>query len=157
MPFDTKSFRPVDWVIAATGLISLVALFLPWWGVTVLGYSASVSGWHTSYGWLGGLLVVVAAGWYVLSRRDTALPPLPVSTSVATLGVSLLGLLIILVRWLTLPRGQGQGHFFQYGGRAGIWIAALAAAAQVGALLVVFRQSGEPLPWRSGGRGGRRY
>jgi hypothetical protein len=154
MPFDTKSFRPVDWAIAATGLISLVALFLPWWGVTVLGFSASVSGWHTSYGWLGGLLVVVAAGWYVLTRRDSTLPA---GTAVATLGVSLLGLLIILVRWLTLPRGEGQGHSFQYGGRAGIWIAVFAAVVQVGVLIVVFRQSGESLPWRSGGRGGRHY
>lgn len=148
---NTKAFKPVDWAILATGLISFIALFLPWWGVSFGGYSATVSGWSTSYGWFGGLLVVAAAAWYVLSRGGVGLPKLPVGQTAAVAGVTALGLLIIVIRWITLPRGGYLGRTFDYGGRAGIWIAAIAAAAQVATLVVVFRQSGEPLPWKTGG------
>ncbi len=154
MALNTKAFKPLDWAVAVTGVVSLVALFLPWWGVTFEGFSSSISGWNTSYGWFGGLLVVLAAVWYVLAKGGVALPPLPGTTVVATGAVSLAGFVIIIVRWATLPRGQAMGRAFEYGGRAGIWIAAIAAAMQVAVLWVVLRQSGQPLPWRSSGRGG---
>ncbi len=153
MALNTKAFTPLDWTVVATGLVSLVALFLPWWGVSVFGYSATVSGWNTSYGWFGGLLVVVAAIWYVLAKGGVGLPPLPTSTAVVTGGVSLAGFIIVIVRWITLPRGAAMGRAFEYGSRVGIWIAAIAAAVQVVALWVILRESGEPLPWKSSGRG----
>lgn len=152
MPLETRSFKRVDWAVLATGVISLIALFLPWWGVSFGGFSASVSGWSTSYGWLGGLLVVVAAGWYILGRGGVSLPDLPLARITASLGVTVLGFVIILLRWLTLPRGGYLGHTFNYGGRVGIWIAAIAGAVQIGVLVVVFRQSGEQLPWKASGR-----
>lgn len=155
MPLDTKSFKRLDWVVLATGVISLIALFLPWWGVSVGALSASVSGWNTSYGWLGGLLVVLGSAWYVLGRAGVERPDLPVPHVVASVGVSGLGLLIILLRWVTLPSGGYLGRTFNYGSRAGIWIAAIAAAVQFGALVVAFRQSGEKLPWASSGDGGK--
>ena len=156
MAFNAKYLKPLDWVVLATGLVSLVALFLPWWGVSFGGVSISVNGWHTSWGWFGGLVVVAGAAWYVLARSGASMPPLPITTVVAGLGSSLFGLVIILLRWLTLPRGDAFGRAFSYGGRAGIWIAALAAAVQVAALFVVFRRSGEQLPWKTR-RGGSAY
>jgi hypothetical protein len=149
MAFNTSTFRHADWAVMATGIVSLIALFLPWWGVSVLGYSASISGWRTSYGWLGGLLVVVGAAWFVLHRGGIRLPELPVSRLTAALGATILGLVIILVRWATLPRGGYLGRDFNYGGRAGIWIAAIAAAVQAGVLAGAFRRSGEHLPWKT--------
>lgn len=154
MAVNTKAFTPLDWTIVVTGLASLVALFLPWWGVSLFGYSATVNGWNTRFGWLGGLLVVLAAIWYVLAKGGVGLPPLPGSLVVVTGGVSLAGFLIVIVRWITLPRGEAMGRAFEYGSRVGIWIAGIAAAVQVVALWVILRESGQPLPWKSWRRGG---
>lgn len=154
MPLETNGFRRVDWAVAATGLVSFLALFLPWWGVSFGGFSATVSGWHTSYGWVGGALVVLAALWYVLAAAGAGVPRLPVSAAMGAAGLTVVGLVIVLIRWLTLPRGGYLGRDFTYGGRAGIWIAVVAAVVQVVALVRVFRRSGETLPWRSRGGGG---
>lgn len=152
---NVKDFKPIDWTILATGVLSFVALFLPWWGVSAGGYSASVSGWNTSYGWFGAILVVAAAAWYVLARGNVGMRRLPGSQATGTAGLTILGFAIVVIRWITLPRGSAFGRAFNYGGRAGIWVAAIAAAVQVAAMVVLFRQSGEPLPWKSWGSPGR--
>ncbi|HET6965461.1 MAG TPA: hypothetical protein VFH58_11870 [Acidimicrobiales bacterium] len=144
-----KGFKPIDWTIVATGVLSFIALFLPWWGVSFEGYGASVNGWNTSYGWFGALLVVGAAAWYVLARAGVGAARLEGTQAAGTAGVTILGFVIVLIRWITLPRGNAYGRAFHYGGRAGIWIAAIAAAVQVAAMVVLFRQSGEPMPWKS--------
>lgn len=146
---NTRGFKPIDWAILATGALSLIALFLPWWGITAGGFSASVDGWHTSYGWFGAVLVVGASAWYVLARGSVGLSRLTGDQLIGTAGVTLVGFLIVIIRWITLPRGSALGQAFQYGGRAGIWIAAIAGAVQVAAMVALYRQSGEPLPWRS--------
>ncbi len=151
MPFRAVALKPLDWAVSATGLLSLIALFLPWFGVSVAGFNATVSGWHTSYGWFGSVLVVVAAAWYVLMRGGAALPPLPVSGLAGALGTSAVGLLIVVVRWATLPRYGHLGQNINYGGRPGIWIAAVVAAVQVGVLALLFSRAGEPPPWKSSG------
>jgi hypothetical protein len=154
VPLETNGFRRVDSAVIATGLVSFLALFLPWWGVSFGGFSATVSGWHTSYGWVGGVLVVLGALWYALAAAGVGIPRLAASAAMGAAGVTVVGLVIVLIRWLTLPRGGYLGRDFTYGGRAGIWIAVIAAVVQVLALLRVSRRSGETLPWRSpGGRG----
>ena len=58
--FEWNKLTTTDKVISVTALIALIGLFLPWYGFSSPLYSASVSGFSTSYGWLGALLIVAA-------------------------------------------------------------------------------------------------
>lgn len=149
MAFDAKRLVPLDWGILGAGAVAFISLFLPWWGVSIGVYSASVSGWNTSYGWLGRLLLVAAGVWFLLYKSEVSLPKLPMTVLAVTVGASTLGLLIVIIRWITLPSGGALGHTFNYGARAGIWVAALAGAVQVACAVILFRQSGEQLPWKT--------
>jgi hypothetical protein len=57
-----RSTTPETRILGGCTLVVFVALLLPWYSVTVLGFSASVNGFH-SWGWLTflGLLVAVAS------------------------------------------------------------------------------------------------
>jgi hypothetical protein len=150
MRLDLKQFTRVEWGVIIAGGLAFISLFLPWYGVSVAGFSASVSGWNTSYGWLGGLLMTASAVCLALMRSDVKLPELPVSSLFVVLGTSALGLLIVALRWLTLPRGgsglSGVGSY-SYGGRAGIWLALIVGIVQLVCAVLLFRESGEKLPW----------
>ena len=147
--FDAKKLSPLDWGVAGAGAVAFISLFLPWWGGSAGIFSASVSGWNTSYGWLGALLMIVAGGYIVLARSGVNLPKLPVGAGVLVLGVAGLGTLIVALRWLTLPSATyGVGsESFSYGARAGIIIALLAGIVQVVCAFLLFRATGEALPW----------
>jgi hypothetical protein len=56
------------------------------------------------------------------------------------------GSLLVIVRWLTLPRVNG-GLAGSVGARFGIWIAIVAAAVELAGAVSVLRGSGERLPW----------
>jgi len=151
--FDPKKLTPVDWVVAGGGALALIALFLPWYGWSAGPYSASVSGFSTSYGWLGGLLIVAAGVYLVLQRSQVALPRMSIGPAVALLGIAALGTLIVIIRWLTLPSGHVSGvpgtdvFGVSWGPRIGIYFALIAGLAQVVCAFLLFRASGEKLPW----------
>lgn len=151
MAFDRKQLTRLDWGVLASGAVAFVALFLPWYGVSVEGFSASVSGWRTSYGWLGGLLLVAAAVWFLFWRTGATMPKVPVTPLVATAGAAALGLLLVIVRWASLPRGGGGilGRSFSYGPRIGIWIALIAGIVELVCAAIMLARSGDPLPWRT--------
>ena len=154
MAFDPKRLSRLDWGVLAAGAIAFIALFLPWYGVSVAGFSASVSGWSTSYGWLGGLLLVGAAVWYFLWRSEAGIPKEPLTPLVVTTGAAALGLLLVLIRWASLPRGSGgiAGRSFNYGPRVGIWITLIAGIVEVVCAAIMFTRSGEQLPWKNPGQ-----
>ncbi|MBM4415801.1 MAG: hypothetical protein FJ035_06060 [Chloroflexi bacterium] len=72
-------------------------------------YSASVIGWNAGFtAWLGIGLLVAPGVYLVLLRSEVALPALSVGPAVTVAGVAGLGLVLIIPRWLTLPRvGEG--------------------------------------------------
>ena len=152
MAFDSKKLSRLDWGVVAAGGVAFIALFLPWYGVSVAGFSASVSGWSTSYGWLGGLLIVAAAVWFLLWRSDVAIPKEPLSPLAATTGAAALGTLLVILRWATLPRGHA-GIFgrslYSYGPRVGIWITLVVGIVEVVCAGALFARSGEALPWKT--------
>ena len=152
MAFDAKKLSRLDWGVVGAGGVAFIALFLPWYGVSAGGFSASVSGWSTSYGWLGGLLIVAAAVWFLLWRADAAIPKAPLSPLAATTGAAGLGTLLVILRWATLPRGHA-GVFgttlFNYGPRVGIWITLIVGIVEVACAGVLFARSGEALPWKT--------
>ena len=149
MAFDLKRFSNLDRAIVGGAAVAFIAGFLPWWGYSgpLNVYSTSVNGWSAGFSaWAGTLLLTLAGVYVVLRRSDVSLPSLPVGPSVLVAGTAALGLLLVIIRWLTLPRVHGglQGSI---GAKYGIWLAIIAGAVEVAAAVIALRASGEPLPW----------
>lgn len=147
--FDINKYSTQEKVLGGAAIVALIALFLPWYGASVAGFSASVSGWNTSWGWLGGLLLVAAGVYLVLLRSDVNLSKMPLTPLVAIAGISLLGTVIVVIRWLTLPSGHGGvgGIGYSYGPRVGIFLALIAGIVETAVSVTLFRASDEKLPW----------
>jgi hypothetical protein len=150
MAFDMKRLSTLDRAIVGGAGVAFIAGFLPWWGYSgpLSNYSASVSGWSAGFSAWAGTLLLTLAGVYVLLRRsEVSLPSLPVGPAVVAAGAAGLGLLLVVLRWLTLPRVHG-GLAGSIGAKYGIYIALIAGIVETTAAVLEFRASGEPLPWR---------
>ena len=145
--FNAKRFSRMDWAVVGAAGVSFICLFLPWYGASYGFYSASVSGWSTSYGWLGGLLIIAAGVYLALHRSEVNLAKVPATPAVIVLGAAVLGTLIVILRWITLPSGHAGITGFSYGPRVGIYLTIIAGVVQVVAAVGLFRSSGEKLPW----------
>ncbi len=148
--FEAKRLSRLDWAVVGAGGVSFIALFLPWYGVSAGFFSASVSGWSTSYVWLGAKLIIAAGAYLALQRSEVNLSRVPVTPAVFVLGAAALGTLIVVLRWITLPSGHAGVAgvtAYSYGPRVGIFLTIIAGLVQVGAALVLFRTSGEKVPW----------
>ena len=149
MRFDWNSMSTLDRVIAGGATITFIALFLPWYGVSVGPFSASVSGWSAGFSaWAGGLLLTIAGVLLVLRRSGATLPSVAgAGPSVLVAGVAALGLLLVIIRWVTFPRYHAVGVSYGVGARYGIYIALIAGIAEVAAAVMQMRASGESVPW----------
>jgi hypothetical protein len=148
--FELKRLSNLDRAIAGGAAVAFISGFLPWWGYNgPLGtYSASVDGWSTGFsGWAGTLLLTLAGVYLVLQRSGVSLPSLPVGPAVLVAGMASLGLALVLLRWLTLPRVH-SGLAGSIGAKYGIWLAIIAGAVEAAAAIAEFRASGEALPWQ---------
>jgi hypothetical protein len=144
MQFDWKRLSNLDRAIAIGGAVSFIALFLPWWGASSGPFSVSISGWSAGFtAWAGGLLLTAAAVLLVLRRAGAAMPSLRVGPAVLVAGIAALGLLLVIIRWVSLPRYHGFG----VGARYGLYVALLAGIVEVAAAVVEMRASGEAMPW----------
>ena len=155
MKFDFKRLSSADRAIAGGAAVAFVAAFLPWWGYSgpAALYSASVSGWSAGFSaWAGTLLLTVAGIYLVLRRSEVSLPSLPVGPAVVVAGTAAIGLLLVVVRWLTLPRVHG-GLAGSIGAKYGIWLAMIAGIVELAAAVLEMRASGEPLPWQQAHEG----
>ena len=139
-----------DFGIVAGGLLAFIAGFLPWYGVSVAGYSQSVAGWHSGFTASLPLVVCVAFTFGVVlqegfrvgtrrSRFQSAM--LPTILTVASV-------ILVLLRWLTLPEvGDVAGIHVDSGARPGLYvglIATVVVAVFAVRRLLTFR--GEPGP-----------
>jgi hypothetical protein len=148
MEFDWKRFSTLDRVIAACAVVAFIALFLPWYGVTVGPFSASVSGWSAGFSaWAGGLLLTTAGVLVVLRRSGANFGGGRVGPSVLVTGIAALGLLLVIIRWLSFPTVHSAGFNYDVGARYGIFIALIAGLAEVVAAVLALRGSSEPMPW----------
>jgi hypothetical protein len=147
--FDAKNLSTRDRVVIGASAVALIALFLPWYGFSSGIFSASVSGWSTSYGLLGGLLIVAAGALLLAHRSGVDTSRLGLTPAFLVLGTSALGTLIVVIRWLTLPSGHyaAGGAGFSYGPSVGIILTIVVGLAQAATALMMFRSSGEDFPW----------
>jgi hypothetical protein len=148
--FDPKRLSRLDWVVVGASALAFIGLFLPWYGASTLGYSASVSGWSTGYGWLGGLLIVASGVYLLLQRSQADLSRVKVGPATVVLGAAVVGTVLVILRWISLPSGHGGiggVTFYSYGPEVGIWLTLIVGVVQVVSALRLFRSSGEQLPW----------
>jgi hypothetical protein len=143
MEFDWKKLSTLDRVIAGSALVAFIAAFLPWYGVSAGPFSASVSGWSAGFtAWAGSLLLVLAGVLVVLYRSGVSLPS-TVDPALIVAAVAGLGLLLVVIRWLSFPTYQFSGVGYNVGARFGIYLALIVAIAEVTAAVMQFRRSGE--------------
>jgi hypothetical protein len=148
--FDSKSISLPDWGVIGAAGIAFISLFLPWWGSSGSFGGISVNAWGTSYGWLGGLLIIGAGAYLLALRSQVDLSKLPLGPGVIVLGAASLGTLIVALRWLTLPSGHGgvSGIYtYSIGPGVGIILTLIVGIVQVVCAVRLFRASGEKLPW----------
>jgi len=146
--FDLKRLNTLDRAIIGGALVAFIAGFLPWWGASAGLFDVSVKGWSAGFtAWAGTLLLTLAGVFQLLRRSGMSLPELPFGPSVIAAGVAALGLLLVVIRWLSLPSYNGIG----VGTRYGMWVALIAGVVETAAAVVAMRTSGEPLPWKPAG------
>jgi hypothetical protein len=153
MKFDWNRLTTLDRVIAGAALVAFIAAFLPWYGASVGPFSVSVDGWSAGFSaWAGSLLLTAAGVLVVLRRSGASLSMGQVGPSVLVTGVAGLGLLLVIIRWVSFPRYNGaSGLSYDVGARYGIYLALIAGIAQVAAAVMEMRTSGEQ-PWGQAGQ-----
>jgi hypothetical protein len=143
--FDMKKLDRTDRIVIGMGLLTLICLFLPWYGVSSGIYNASVSGFSTGYGWLGALLIIAAGVYLVALRSGSNMPKTSYGPGVTVLGLSLIGTVIVAIRWATIPKGGFANY--SYGPEYGMYLVILAGIVQVVVAFRLFKASGESVPW----------
>ena len=152
--FDPKSLSRTDQAVLGGAAVAFVSGFLPWWGYSGPArlYGASIRGWSSGFLAVVGTLLLTLAGVFLLLRRlGRALPELPVGPAVVVAGAAALGLLLVILRWLTLPRVHA-GLAGSIGPKFGIFFAIIGGIVELVGAVVQFRESGEPLPWAQASR-----
>ena len=98
MRFDWKQLSTRDRVVVCFAGIALISLFLPWWGIDIVGFTLSVDGWSAGFtAWGGGLLLTAAGVLLALRRSGTAFSP-NVKPAALVASVATLELLLVIIR-----------------------------------------------------------
>lgn len=140
--FDMKRLSTLDRCVAGAGLIAVVALFLPWYGASALGFSASVNGFSAGFfGWFGALLIIGAGVYLVLVRSGADVSALKWPPGRVVFVLSIAGTILVAIRWLTIPSGSytSGGYSYQYGPRYGM---ILTLVLGIGQAIAAFRLPG---------------
>jgi hypothetical protein len=145
MEFDWKRFSTLDRVIAGAAAVAFIALFLPRYGVSVGPFSASVDGWSAGFSaWAGGLLLTAAGVLVVLRRSGADLSAARIDPSLLVACVAAVGLLLVVIRWVSFPRYNSAGGLsYDVGARYGIYLALIAGIVAVTAAVLAWRSSDE--------------
>jgi hypothetical protein len=122
-----KALSVLDRAIVGGASLALFALFLPWRAVSGGLFPAvfSFDGWAAGFAaWAGGQLLGAAGVLLVLRRSSGSRAVVPI--------VSALGLVLVVVRWVSLPRQHTLtlGGSYSVGASYGIYLALIAGLAE---------------------------
>ena len=76
-------------------------------------------------------------------RSGSTMPKISYGPGVTVLGLSLIGTIIVLLRWITIPSGFG------YGPEYGLYLTMIAGIVQAVLAFRLFKSSGEKVPWET--------
>jgi hypothetical protein len=126
---DLRRLRAGEWVAGISGLVLLVALFLPWYADD----AGSRTGWQ-SLGALDLVLAVVALAALAIPVLTAVhrVPAVPLAHQSLTTLVGLLAVVLVLIRVLNLPDWADQREW-------GLWVALAAALGVVVGGLIAMR------------------
>jgi hypothetical protein len=119
----------VDQIIGVASVILIITLFLPWFGISVGGFSASESGFE-AHGYLFiPLLTAIALIAYLIMTAGWDDPPvkLPVAHAPLLLVATGVQFLVVLLAFLFKPTGTD----WEFGAYLGLLAALVACAAIV--------------------------
>jgi hypothetical protein len=121
--------------------VAFIAAFLPWYGATVGPFDASVSGWSAGFAAWAGALLLTGAGVLVALRRSGASMSAvgPIGPSAFIVLVAGLGLLLVIIRWLSFPTYHAAGFSGDVGARYGIYVALVAGIVEVTVSVLAMR------------------
>ena len=143
-----KQLNTLDRVIVGAAAVAFITLFLPWYGVTIGETSVSGSG---GFAGSAGAALLTAAGVLVLFRRTggSLLSGANAGPSALVAGLAALGLVLVIIRWATLPTHHASGVDFSYsvGPSYGLYLALVAGIVEAAAALLALRTAGEQRPW----------
>jgi hypothetical protein len=129
---DLRRLRAGEWAAALCGLVLLVSLWLPWYsGSSPAG--SSLSGWE-SLAALDVLLALMAATAVALLivTATQSVPAVPIALSVFVTLAGMLGVLLVVIRILSLPEAAD-------GRKWGLWLALASTVGIVAGGLVAMR------------------
>ncbi|MDP1819039.1 MAG: hypothetical protein Q8K58_03995 [Acidimicrobiales bacterium] len=126
---DLSKLSTSDKVIAGSGLVLFIASFLPWFEVSVAGFSESGNGWDVGFVWAGipALLGLAAAAVVLLTKAGTAnVPDLPITWGQAFLAAGALSAILVVLK---LIMGEDGAFGIDVDRAWGLFLATLAALA----------------------------
>ena len=126
-------------LIGGASLVVLVATFLPWETFHFPEGPSHLDGWTTGLvGWGGSLLLAVAGEYLIVRRLEYRIWAPPFGDSRLAAGLAVIGLALVIVRFVTLPTFASVGTSVGYG----LWIALAAGIVQTVAILAEARDAG---------------
>lgn len=147
--FDVKRVSTLEWAGIGAGLAAFIFSMFPWYSVSYAGIGTSLSAWNSGFiAWFPMLLVLVAGGLLLATHFGVKVDRLPL------IWVSLSGVavLLVLLRWLTLPDDGGLGDLgvlgdsgFESGAGAGLILGLIAAVVSTVAAVLSFRAAPKPV------------
>jgi hypothetical protein len=142
---DLNKLTTADRVILVAGIVFLVAMFLPWYGLDFGSFgSASNTGWdYFLTGILPLLLVIVMVGQIAITRFSTTeLPALPLPWAQVHLIAGAAVAVLLILRVIITSEESGGGITVELDREWGLWVA-LVAAIGVGVGGFLKSQEGE--------------
>ena len=130
---DTSRLTTGDIVTGVGGIVLPIALFLPWYGVSVdiAGFSASEtgSGWE-ALGFIDILLFLISiAAIAIVAARAAGALPADIPAPVILLGLGALAVLLVLYRIIDIPVEGDIPDEVDLSRKVGVFIALIGAAA----------------------------
>jgi hypothetical protein len=145
-----------DLAVIACGALVLVASFLPWETATsdgvAVAYTGSASAWNAGFAaWFGSLLCAAAATAAVARHLGHLSAVRGIGPNLAVCGLAVAGLVLLVLRLLTLPHSGSYGPLGSVGGYAygpglGAFAGVALAAVQAIIALLNVRAAGERMP-----------
>jgi hypothetical protein len=141
--FEMKKLSTADRVVAGLSAAALICLFLPWYGVSQPGVSVTTSGFSAGFGFYGGLCVVAAGVFLVMFRSGVDFHWGSMGPALFVFCLSLVGTLLVVAKWLSLPRVSYAGGLISLGPRFGMFLMIILGVVQAIVAWRLYAKSGE--------------